>query len=189
MSSLLYHPTELEKSYLAGILDGEGHITIRIRHLLKRYYSPFIEVTNTRKLLLEWIQSRWGGSIVEDSYARKNRSNTATCWKWRIESNRVKDVLKQVMPYLVIKKEQAQLVISMPYRTRAGKGKPYRRIESDVLSTETLCSQVRFLNRVGGKHGLWNGFQESEASPGAGETDGGGIQEVRDGEGDGSVVA
>ena len=174
-----YHPTEMEKAYLAGILDGEGYIAIARKATCgKSYYRAYVEVTNTRRLLLEWIQARWGGCIYPDSHAAFNRPNNAVCWKWALHSGQAKRVLREVLEYLVIKPEQATIVLDFPCRPRSGKGF-HRRTPKSIALSGKLFNRLRWLHQHGGKvNALRYRQQVLEATTGEPEAGDGGDQEV-----------
>ena len=93
-------PTEL--AYLAGVFDGEGCV------LFDR-----INVDNTNPHLLIMYRDKWGGRIRVKKTAGEHR----TCFRWTAMGNSCRDALKAMMPYLVEKKEQAEInliVITYP---------------------------------------------------------------------------
>lgn len=61
--------SKTERAYLAGILDGEGCLSLGGR-LNARYITPTVQVTNTRYELLLWLHSRFGGSIYQTKEQR-----------------------------------------------------------------------------------------------------------------------
>jgi hypothetical protein len=61
-------PKAEDFAYLAGILDGEGHITPKGR----------IEISSTDPEMLSWCKSRFGGNI----YKQKRKSPWNTFWVW-----------------------------------------------------------------------------------------------------------
>lgn len=63
-------PIDTDHSYLAGILDGEGHISFERRR---------IEVTSTDPELCAWLASRFGGNVYLGRAAKGNRRTT---WRW-----------------------------------------------------------------------------------------------------------
>ena len=190
MTKSLPQTTEMEKAYLAGILDGEGYVTITRQKTSGRfYYRANVQVSNTRFALLKWLKDRWGGQIFPDGHAYRNRRNNAMCWKWNLECLMAKKALQDALPYLVLKEEQALSVLAFPGRSRSGRGRAYRRSDADIAQSEQLWNRVSWLNQFGGKNAVWHRREVIEATTGDSEEDGGGIQEVRDGEGDGSVVA
>lgn len=62
-------PTPGDFAYLAGILDGEGHIGTRL----------VIEVTSTDPELPAWLQSRFGGNTY---LAKKEHEARRSVWRW-----------------------------------------------------------------------------------------------------------
>lgn len=100
-------------SYLAGIMDGEGTIRIgsakpngKSKQNIK-YYSA-VSVGNTNKEVLEMFVNKFGSKVRED----KRVPNRKRMYRWGTSGNiTVPKILKQLLPYLVIKKEQAKIVI------------------------------------------------------------------------------
>jgi hypothetical protein len=104
--------SEAEKGYLAGIIDGEG--TLRVMRSLKKWYAPFIQITNTNEALMEWLQQLLGTQGYGRIYHDKCRKlpNHKTKFVYNIASVQgVKQILDQIAPLLVIKKEQAKLLL------------------------------------------------------------------------------
>ena len=97
--------TETEKAYLAGIIDGEGCIGIHKNHkkVLLR-----VHVYNTNRVLLEWIQDRFG-IIIHDRVRQANWKRQYSC---QFNGIAALDLLKTVYPYLVLKKAQARIAFS-----------------------------------------------------------------------------
>ena len=55
--------TETELAYLAGLLDGEGHIAIRIRRRKDKYtFDAILRVSNTSYELMQWVLTTFGGT-------------------------------------------------------------------------------------------------------------------------------
>lgn len=106
-------------SYLAGIMDGEG--TIRISYsftekLRKRtkianpQYFASLSCGMTNKQVISLLHSTFGGGMYEE---RESVPNRKPIYRWVITGNRkVPPILASLLPYLVVKKEQAQTVLS-----------------------------------------------------------------------------
>ncbi len=94
--------TELQWAYLAGIIDGEGTITIN-RH--KQYLVPSLQVSNTSYSLMETMIS-WG-------FWKTVTRNTRGVRAWRIQLGgwQIEPILISLRPYLIIKKEHCDLVL------------------------------------------------------------------------------
>jgi hypothetical protein len=107
--------SETEKAWLAAIIDGEGTITLSKRKskLARRgfYYIPTLEVTNSCKELLIKI---WE-TVGEGGVYRERRSEQNPRWKrkWLYNGSAgvLRAVLPQILPYLIIKKNQAKTTL------------------------------------------------------------------------------
>jgi len=112
------HLTEAEKGYIAGILDGEGTIAVHVRSGEGRKYKfgfgvqPYIGVANTKPELIHWLHYKLGGR----HYSRSNNL-VKRAYLWQISDiARIYAILKQVMPYLILKRENAVLVLELVER-------------------------------------------------------------------------
>lgn len=98
--------TETELAYLAGIIDGEG--TFHIGFSSNRWTSR-VYVVNTDQNLIKWIQNKFGGLI----YSRDSLKNPT--WKtkheWLLEKTKILPMVELILPYLICKKAQAELMI------------------------------------------------------------------------------
>ncbi len=92
---------ETTHAYFAGLVDGDGCITISREDLV-------ITVTNSYKPALDDLCSIYGGSIYVSNEAT-NRSRAVYVWKlWSLKAA---DVLRSLLPYLRIKRNQASVGI------------------------------------------------------------------------------
>ena len=99
--------TETDKAYLAGFVDGEGHITIGSRGGGKGYYLGS-GVTNTHEGVLLHLQRIWGGNLTTPR-ARGTEHQKAGELKWST-SVAVK-MLREIQPYMIVKAEQCRLAL------------------------------------------------------------------------------
>lgn len=103
--------TEAERGYLAGILDGEGSITISKRRPL-RNKSPQhclnIQICNTSEEVIKWLHYHLGGCISE---LHNEKRGYRRCYSIQISGNSVCNVLKRLVDIMIIKKPQALLAI------------------------------------------------------------------------------
>ena len=113
-------------SYLAGLLDGEGHITIRrAKTRNKRYrkdgsfgvstglhYVSVVAITNTSEVMMRWVKETFGGNYYPKSNNLKHL-NWKPSFDWHVSNNKAMErLLLGVLPYLIVKKEQAKLALS-----------------------------------------------------------------------------
>jgi len=101
-------------AYIAGILDGEGSIQVR---LLERRGSKWNRVkceiifTNTSKELMDWLSEKLNLRVHE---RRHSNPRWKTCYHAKV-SNMYECLLllKALLPYLIIKKKQAEEAIKL----------------------------------------------------------------------------
>jgi len=116
---VIYDPFNL--AYLAGIVDGEGSICIYRVNPAKynRYQNPSfrgaLHVSNTRYELFEWIEKHFSNlnpaKKSKRAIFRKNSIHDRWIYDWCIQGHRMTDLLQQLLPFLVLKKRQAELMI------------------------------------------------------------------------------
>lgn len=104
--------TEVEKSYIAGIIDGEGSIMLQRIHKNK-HPCPCVSIASTTIELLEWIKKVVGKGLIikKKNY---NLEKHKDCYSYVLRRNDAINLLKDVYPYLVIdtKKKRAYLIIT-----------------------------------------------------------------------------
>jgi len=103
--------TDIDKGYLAGLIDGEG--TIRIMRALQKWYAPFIAITNTDTSMMDWLQKIFGERDIGRLYVEKrSKPNHKPKFVFNIASVQgVKMILEQVVDILKTKRRQALLVL------------------------------------------------------------------------------
>lgn len=98
---------ETDFAYLAGILDGEGCFSIFRGGKRPRIdYTGRLYVVSTDRVLIDWLYDRFGGH----RYSRKTRQGWKTKFEWVIDRRAATNICVSVLPYLVIKREQAFLL-------------------------------------------------------------------------------
>ena len=112
--------TPTERSYVAGIIDGEGYIEYvqrqRTRH--DRQGSPVHNVWNIRLevpqvdgRLIDYLMKTTGEG-ARDMKHYKDKTNWQDQHRWRVSYRGVYRVLKQVHKYLIVKKEKSEMVLN-----------------------------------------------------------------------------
>ena len=99
--------TELDKAYIAGFVDGEGCMGMYYR---QGHIRPSFSVSNTNEKVINRIQSCLGGS--KHIYKRK-KQHWRDCYNLSFAHNKVEVILKKLLPYLVVKKKQAVIILSL----------------------------------------------------------------------------
>ena len=98
----------IDLAYLAGILDGEGNITIagQPRNAVR------IGIANTDLPLMLWLLSIGGG--MSRKQGRKGQKSQTPCYYWQLYSRLdTRAFLQAVVPYMRIKRNKATLAINL----------------------------------------------------------------------------
>jgi hypothetical protein len=103
--------TDVELGYISGFIDGEG--SLMIYHFKNNrggmQMSQRIQITNTNKDVLEWIQTKIGGTIRE---RKRDSSNHKVAYYLEIaRADDILEVLTTIQDTLQIKSRQAKLMI------------------------------------------------------------------------------
>jgi len=107
--------SNLSLEYIAGFFDGEGCISLTPSHYERKNAEisaprPRVIVSNTNKPVILAIQNKIGGRLQI-----KERTDWRTCYDlvWGSWSE-VRRVLTLLLPYLVVKRKEAELMLSLP---------------------------------------------------------------------------
>lgn len=161
-------PTELDCAYAAGIVDGEGNISIRKKALRKgrrmRDIHTEIIITMTDRPVLAWLQERWGGGILKQNRSEKH-AHWQDIYRWNLYSARAATFLKSILPYMIAKRPQAELGIEFQEFLASWATKRYHAYQKGFQSLpdgvlekrEEYHFRMKVLNLMG------HGFDEREA--------------------------
>lgn len=153
--------SDIEMSWLAGILDGEGSIGISrlISHRKNATLTPRISIGNTNMEIINHVISILKKIPITMFIEKRQKVNNKN-WKEAVviqisHISGVKDLLNKVTPFLIGKKSQAVLLLSFVNsrmklyeelnRTpgKGGRGTPYTEEEKQ------FCDQIKILNKKG----------------------------------------
>lgn len=141
-------------AYLAGFVDGEGCVGIKKcakQNVSRGYsYSTFIIVKNTRKAPLYLLQEIFGGNVSPD--AMRSNPNHSSCWAWQRNGPITVGILKALLPYLIIKKPQAELAIDFQEHRIRQTGRGKCKTNSQYQWEDEFYLKARELNRRGNHH-------------------------------------
>jgi hypothetical protein len=144
-------------AYFAGVVDGEGCISIhrtKARPIvgLSTRYSVSVTVGNTsRELIARLVTAFDAGSVIYRYASRRKRA----CYLWSLSSGPARIVLEALMPYLIVKREQAVTVLEFIDGFESHKGARRgsfggtRVSEVELARRAALYDRIRELNRVG----------------------------------------
>ncbi len=118
-------------AYLAGLIDGEGCISIRKTFQNgKDQFKPMIEVGMTDIEPMKLLQQTFGGSYWPEIV----RGMKLPITKWRVTGSHIIPVLEPLLPYLLAKKRQAEIALTLARRIKR-QGRPLPKIETDFRRT------------------------------------------------------
>lgn len=125
------HITPEQRAYIAGIIDGEGTISItggmrRIDSRKKPYrgFNVTFRVSNTDTKLMEWLLNTTGiGKVRPAKTTIWANSNLKQLYVWEVSTNGIRELLPSVIRYLVTKKRQAEITILWLKRFSGRRGK------------------------------------------------------------------
>jgi hypothetical protein len=133
-------------AYIAGIIDGEGCITIsrhRTKNLQREYYHLSLRVKMVDSKAISFIVAKFGGKIYSVSTSQYNRRQSVD---WVVTGDDAKRILLLIKPYLLIKIEQAEIGLLFCDKNA-----------DHTLETERCCNlqkKMMLLNR----RGLYPGY-------------------------------
>lgn len=117
-------PINTDYAWAAGFIDGEGSFSLRVYHrkFTKNKYTkkekvyfresiqPIVQISQMDKEPLKRIQ--WLANSPRDPYAEYREDRSYPYWHlYIIGKERLLKFLKKIQPYLLVKKEQCDLLI------------------------------------------------------------------------------
>lgn len=130
---------KIKFAYLAGIIDGEGCLLISRsnRGSYMNYYGR-IHVKNTDYRLIKWLVDIFGGNVHQNNPVSPKHA-IAYSWYFSGDAHDKEVLLLAVLPYLIVKKEQAKVLVE--FFRMSGEKNPEKR--------EELYQENMVLNRRG----------------------------------------
>ena len=111
-------PTEIDWVRLAAFIDGEGMIDIHTHsqfrtHLDRVHTTHYVRIiiTNTDPRLALWCKDIFDGcaNFVKTSAQNSKWRNQL---KWYVSSRKAVAILRGCLPYLILKREQAEVALA-----------------------------------------------------------------------------
>ena len=102
-------------AWAAGFIDGDGFITIQNRNQTikgKVYKGHYLRIgaCQANRTPLEELQKLFGGNInIKNSGPNKENYKRKTQYLWCLSTAKAAEVIEQLLPYLIHKKEVARL--------------------------------------------------------------------------------
>lgn len=108
--------TDVECAYLAGFIDGEGTIGMkRERRSHSKHgsgnYVPYLSAANTDPQVVMWLQKVFGGGVRKRATTVGGNAKPFV-WAWSIGPRATVEACKVLLPFLRMKRPQAELLIN-----------------------------------------------------------------------------
>lgn len=144
--------TEIEKSYIAGFVDGEGCINIH-RNNNGKSYTARLMIGNTNFKVISYIQGLYGGSL--NQIREDKLGNSKKFYMLYLTGKSAFGLINDILPYLRVKKEQAKTLLLLekhmmenPVAIKGHKG--IRKVTTEMISfRENLKRKINSLNKLG----------------------------------------
>lgn len=115
------------KAYAAGIMDGDGSIQIQERLNGSHRLIVYLSGCDDRPHYM--LKDRWGGGVT----------HTATMtgrgyFRWHLTTDAAVEFLEDILPFLIVKKEQAELALKFQSEKPNREGSQTMRASMRALS-------------------------------------------------------
>lgn len=136
---------KVDLAYVAGIVDGEGWIGLRISNRVrgKIAYTLAVSVANSNEWIIQWLKFAFGGNCCCAEFPEDNRKAS---WQWSIVANDALKFLDLIYPYLKLKRTQADIAIKFQ-RERRGRGT--RTSDKELALQEAQRILITNMNKKG----------------------------------------
>ena len=142
-------------AYIAGLFDGEGCVTYSSRKTVRKDGTSgitsrvLVTMGQTEEYMVRWLQFNWGGTV----YIRKPPEkfpHAKYLYVWRILCWDACVFLKDVLPYLKLKKAQAEIALKFHSKlSTTRQGKPRRKTDEELTIDQEFRTMISSLNRKG----------------------------------------
>lgn len=128
--------TSEEKAYIAGIIDGEGTVTLSRAHV-DELPAPKVSVANNSLELLKWIRGKVGSGVIIKRSKREPQHKDQ--YVLDISNDWALDLLSDIKEYLIVKKPHAEILVSR-YKTFTPRNGRYTK--------ELLIGKIQIVNEI-----------------------------------------
>ena len=132
-------------AYSAGFLDGEGHIRIQTHSRRCRTTMLSVSAVQLTELPLDWFKAHFGGTVKKrwTSY----RNSKRPLWTWQVSSMQAERFLLRVLPYLQVKKAEAELALQYRATFRPQYGDRSRMPDSVIALRKSMQEGLKQIRR------------------------------------------
>lgn len=134
-------------AYLAGFFDGEGHIRIT-KHSSRGSFMLNISAVQATPYPLHLFVEKFGGTLKKRII--DYRGSPKALFTWQTSSACAENALREMLPYLVAKKDEADVALNFrsTFRPKYGeRSKNSPELESSRLEMKLLLERMRHEKR------------------------------------------
>lgn len=137
-------------AYLAGFLDGEGSFIIVYDQ--NGVFSPRVTAGQVNTKPLELLMDTFGGKIHTNKSSYSSRFSNTIISNWCITGPTMHKALLELRPYLLLKGEQADVLLDLitsinKYKGRIGRNREFAFLPEEVreyrYSLYTKCKELK----------------------------------------------
>jgi hypothetical protein len=133
--------------YIAGLVDADGVIGLRTTKKSKTLsHEVALNVGMCHREVPETLRSMFGGGL---SPYRPPSPRHRVCWIWSVSGDRAAHVAGLLLPWLVVKRRQAEIIIEYQ-STRLAPGDRWNGVPDELVKRRrVLFEEMASLNRRG----------------------------------------
>lgn len=143
--------SEIEVAYFAGLLDGEGCVRVgafkNSNGIIN--YRAYMVIAMTDEAPITWLVENMGGGKYVDKKLR--HGNSKICFSWTLNARLGAALLERALPYLLVKKKQAENFIAFTKTIRpqntTRRNNPIT--NEEIAAREFFAKRSRELNKKG----------------------------------------
>lgn len=138
-----------EIAYIAGLIDGDGHIGIVSRLKAKQgefqsmaQYTLCVKLCLAHETAVRWVCDKVGAGSVTLNESKQTQKKS---WMWFVAARSAADFLKVIEPYLIVKKRHAEIAAKF-YATVGAKDLSANRRK--FLSKKAAAIRIECVNEI-----------------------------------------
>lgn len=143
-------PTDpIDLAYAAGIIDGEGCIFARASLRSDNTFSTMlqVQVAMCSASVIKWLRDHFGGRLYTD-VPKSTRIQCKRRYVWQVCGKRVGELLPSLIPYLIEKRQRAELAVELAGRmSGAIKGKHNKLSDDEKTWRIQAAATIKMFNR------------------------------------------
>ncbi len=166
--------SSVDAAYIAGIVDGEGTITLTRKHR-NEHRQLALTISSTERCLLEFVQTTLGVGKITNK--RSSKSNHAPSFTYSVHNRQALILLQYIAPYLrTYKRHRAELILAnyLDLTPRNGQYTPIQLERKSAFEAEVMSIKAnshfhndapgtRILQTLSGLESLTEGFPNIES--------------------------